>query len=63
MLKEKVEEYFKKDAEIRKVISSFPLGYPHDQLNRRMDTQRKILKEIVDWAEKIEDLKVFRKER
>jgi len=61
MLKEKVEGYFKEDEEIRKVLGSFTLLYPHDQLNRRIDAQRKILKEIVNWAEKIEDLKVLQK--
>jgi len=63
MLKEKVEKYFKKDGEIRKVLGSFHLTYPHDQLNRRINALRKILIEVVDWAEKIEDLKVLQKER
>lgn len=63
MLKEKVKEYFKKDAEIRKELRKYELHYPHDALNKRIHTLRKILEEIVDWASKIEQIKILQKRR
>jgi len=63
MLKEKVEGHFREDEEIRDKFRTYASLHPYALLNKRIDRMRNILREIVDWAEKIEDLKILQKER
>lgn len=60
MLKENVEKYFRKDDETRDKLSK---DQHIDLLNKRIDILRWILREIIDWADRIEDIKVLQKER